>query len=381
MTQAAVAANYFEGGRNLTRGASEDDHDLATIINNLVADIVAAPTAVALAADLASITGGAEGASLIGTDAKPNLGGATTVEGCLNALNTADSATAAELASVTGGSEGALLVGTDAKANLGASTTVEACLTNIDTKNPPARSSGVIPPAAVPAIGDGYVDTATGVEYGAVAAAVSGWRPRQDEDLGAVAAIVVKQSGVPVAGQQLIIGADTYTADGAGDFGFAVAAAEATMDNLIHCISNHSTENVTAAKLSTTSFAILSTGTPHGTPVAASPALAVAENLANYEISAANMNAAGGRAAGIRKSALRQVVVTAADVTAGALAMTFPFAVVGWRITARSTTGVFKGITETSSVPATALQTVLISIGTGATPIVNTDVVTVEAWS
>lgn len=381
MTQAVVPANYFEGGRHLTRGSSEDDLDLATIVNNFVADIVAAPTAAALALALADTTPASEGASLIGTDAKANLGASTTVEDCLTSLNTKNSPSAAQLASIVGGSEGASLIGTDAKASLGASTTVEACLTNIDTKNPPARSSGVIPPVGVPAAGDGYVDTATKVEYGAVGVLATDWRPRQDEDLGAVPAIVAAFTGQPVAGQTLQIGVDTYEADGVGaNINFAIGVSqEATYDNLIAAANANATGNYRLAKLSAAAFAILGADAPHGTPVAGSPNVALVDGLANLTLNQANLNVAGGRAAGISKYSVRQYTLGAGE--SGFIAMSFPFNVARYRVTARAATGAGKYITETTTIPAGALQTVAVSVGTGATPLINTDVLIVEAWS
>jgi len=84
-----------------------------------------------------------------------------------------------QLATIGAGTEGAALVGTDAKANLGASTTVEACLTNLDGKNPPKRSSGAGNPNAgagtVGAMGDIFVDSTNAVAYMNINGAVTGW--------------------------------------------------------------------------------------------------------------------------------------------------------------------------------------------------------------
>jgi len=99
-------------------------------------------------AQLASAVAASEGALLVGTDAKANLGGAATVEAALTYLDTADSATAAELASVVPAAEGALLVGTDPKVNLGAAADVEAALTFIDGQDPVKFSSGAGDPNA-----------------------------------------------------------------------------------------------------------------------------------------------------------------------------------------------------------------------------------------
>lgn len=84
-----------------------------------------------------------------------------------------------QLARTTGGSEGASLVGTDAKAALGASTTVEACLTNLDGKDPPKRSSGADNPNAgagtAGAVGDIFVDSTHAVAYMNMDGTATGW--------------------------------------------------------------------------------------------------------------------------------------------------------------------------------------------------------------
>jgi len=87
--------------------------------------------------------------------------------------------TETELGSVAGGSEGASLIGTDSKTNLGASTDVEAALTNLDGKNPPKRSSAAGNPNAgagtAGAIGDIYVDTTNSIPYMNIDGTNSGW--------------------------------------------------------------------------------------------------------------------------------------------------------------------------------------------------------------
>lgn len=383
MTQAVVAANYFEGGRHLTRGSSEDEHDLATIINNLVADIVAAPTAAALALALADTTPASEGASLIGTDAKANLGASTTVEGCLTNLNTKNSPSAAQLASIVGGSEGASLIGTDAKASLGASTTVEACLTNIDTKNPPARTSGAGAPGAVGVVGDIYIDTTNDRTYVNVDGTATGWRPTDDEDLGAVACLLIEQAGVPVAGQLLTIGADVYEADGAGaNINFVIGAAEVTMDNLLAAAVAHGTEDLFWDKLDATHLRLRSADAPQGNVIPADPNLAVSENLANYTLSTGtpgNLNTEGGRAKGVSRRSYSNIAITAAHVAQGEVRLCFPFTVtrIG-AIRVLTAAGAQKFVTETFVV---ANGDVLVSVGTGATPFIATDVLSVEAWS
>ncbi len=85
--------------------------------------------------------------------------------------------TETELGSTTGGSEGASLIGTDSKTNLGASTTVEGCLEDLNTKNPSKRSSGDGNPNGVVsgAVGDLYVDTTNDIPYVNVTGANTGW--------------------------------------------------------------------------------------------------------------------------------------------------------------------------------------------------------------
>jgi len=77
------------------------------------------------------------------------------------------------------GTEGALLVGTDSKGNLGSSTTVEACLENLNTKNPPKRASNAGNPNAgagiAGAVGDIIVDTDNDVPYMNIDGTATGW--------------------------------------------------------------------------------------------------------------------------------------------------------------------------------------------------------------
>ena len=75
--------------------------------------------------------------------------------------------TETEIGSTTAASEGAKLVGTDTKPNLNSATTVEVALTHLDGQNPAKRSSAAGNPNGVVTgvAGDVYVDTTAGVCY------------------------------------------------------------------------------------------------------------------------------------------------------------------------------------------------------------------------
>lgn len=87
--------------------------------------------------------------------------------------------TQSELSSTTGGTEGASLIGTDSKTNLGASTEVEAALTFLDGQNPPKFSSGAGNPNAgggtAGAVGDRFIDTTNDIPYVNVTGTNTGW--------------------------------------------------------------------------------------------------------------------------------------------------------------------------------------------------------------
>lgn len=87
--------------------------------------------------------------------------------------------TQSELSSTTPASEGAALVGTDSKTNLGAATTVEAALTFLEGQDPPKFSSGAGNPNAgggtAGAVGDQYIDTTNDIPYVNVTGTNTGW--------------------------------------------------------------------------------------------------------------------------------------------------------------------------------------------------------------
>jgi hypothetical protein len=249
------------------------------------------------------------------------------------------------LSSTTGGSEGALLVGTDSKTNLGASTTVEACLTNIDGKNPPKRSSGAVTPlgAVAGAVGDLYVDTVTDIAYVNIDGTNTGWvvtgSAALTYDYGVVPVVTLVQAGQPVAAETLVIGGDTYTARAPGALGpfeFEISAvnAETTMDNLLAKIVANGTALIVADKISATELRLRAAATANGVPLASNPNIAVTENLTNYLSNAAahgaagNFNTMGGRAAGLRRHVSAQLTVTTAMIAVGAVRIAFPAAVV-----------------------------------------------------
>jgi hypothetical protein len=84
-----------------------------------------------------------------------------------------------ELNSTTPASEGASLVGTDSKTNLGAATTVEAALTFLNDQDPQKFSSGAGNPnsggGTAGAIGDRFFDTSGTFMYTNITGTTTGW--------------------------------------------------------------------------------------------------------------------------------------------------------------------------------------------------------------
>lgn len=244
---------------------------------------------------------------------------------------------AADLGSTTGGSEGALLIGTDAKsARLQGATNVEQALDVIDL----------------------------------------------GPDDGSVATVIIIQSGQPIATETITIGADTYEADGAGANGFAIGGdAQTTMDNLLAVIQTNGTENIVADKMNPTELRLRSADAPNGTPIAADPSIVITYTLTNYQLdisSGVNMNTQAGRAAGASRQSHAELTISPDHVIAAWTRLSFPFTVAGFILAARDATGVPKALTETQTIDH---GDILVSVGTGGTPLIATDVVTAFAWS
>jgi len=269
-TMAAMVTAYLE--------AHDGDADRPSMMPWLMSYSIAANTGV-----LADITAGSEGALLVGTDAKGNLGASTTVEAALEFINTQDCASAAELASVTPASEGALLVGTDAKTTLGAAATVEAALEYLD---------------------DGQYDA------------------------GEVAVAQIIQAGQPVAAETLTIGADVYEADGVGaNINFVIGGTPAeTMANLLTEIVANGTENLFADAIGATVIRLRSADAPQGNVVAANPNIAVTEAMTNYifDCGNVNLNTLGGRVAGQSRIVVGSLPLNAGHIAAGEARISFP---------------------------------------------------------
>ncbi len=87
--------------------------------------------------------------------------------------------TESELGDTTDTTEGASLIGTDAKTNLGGGTTVESALEFLDGQDPPKLSTNAGNPNAgagiVGAIGDKIVDTTNSIPYLNVDGTNTGW--------------------------------------------------------------------------------------------------------------------------------------------------------------------------------------------------------------
>lgn len=297
--------------------------------------------------------------------------------------------TQAQLNSTTGGSEGASLIGTDNKANLGNSTTTEACLTNLDTKNPPARSSGVASPIGVVAgaVGDLYVDTVTDVAYVNTDGTVNGWVVTGSASLvydpGVIPTVSIVHTGQPAIGNTLVIGADTYEFDGVGaNINVAIGgSAEISYDTLIAESIAHGTANVVFDKISATQVRIRAADAPNGTPLASDPNLAITENLANALVSTAghgvlgNFNTLAGRAAGIKRSDTATLTITTAMIAVGVARISFPWAVTDYIITYLTAAGVVR--LPGADTAAIDSGDVLLTLHGAGGDLANTDIVRV----
>lgn len=289
--------------------------------------------------------------------------------------------TRSELNSTTGGSEGALLIGTDAKANLGAATTVEAALTDLNTKNPPARSSGAGSPYGIVAgaIGDLYVDTTNDVEYVNTDGTVNGWVVSGMFDPGSVAVIQIIQSGQPGAGNLLTIGADVYEADGAGaNINFVIGgSAAATMANLLAEAVAHGTEHLFWDSPDATHLRLRSADAPQGNIIADDPNILVTCALANYDVDAGNvnMNTLAGRVQSVGQTSTAELALTADMVAAGEIRLSFPKAVQDYVVVYYNAAGVLK-LPGTDTV-AINNGDLLFTLNGGVGDLVATDVISV----
>jgi hypothetical protein len=246
--------------------------------------------------------------------------------------------------------------------------------------------TGVVDPNGVVTglFGQTYYNTAT-LRYYTCTSNPTGtaWVISSLADLGAVAVLEIEQSGVPVAGQLLTIGADVYEADGAGaNINFVIAAAEPTMDNLLAAAVANGTENLFWDKIDATHLRLRSADGPQGNVVPGDPALAVSENLANYLLSTGtpgNLNTEGGRAAGVSLHSVSTILVTAAHAAIGQIRLALPFTAARFIVQVRTAAGLL--LNPAADAFTIAGGNIFITLAGGAGNIAAGDTVTVEAWS
>ncbi len=201
---------------------------------------------------------------------------------------------------------------------------------------------------------------------------------------GSVAVADLIQSGQPTATNLLLIGVDTYEADGAGgNINFVIAgSAELTLDNLITEINTNGTELVRADKIGTTVLRLQSAATAGGTAANADPSIVLdASGMANYDFETGdvNMNTLSGRALSLQGSARATLTASAALVGgADAVFFQFTFTPVDFSIQVRDSAGVLK---QNVSDQFTIVTNAILWTSAGATHVVNTDTVSIHAWA
>jgi hypothetical protein len=198
---------------------------------------------------------------------------------------------------------------------------------------------------------------------------------------GSAAVAQIIFAGQPLTTETIDIGGDTYTVDGAGAFGFALAgSAELTMDNLLAAIQADGTENLVADKLSATTLRLRSAAAPNGAVAAADPDIALdASGITNvsFDVGDVNMNTLAGHAAGETSIDVASIAITADMITATEVRVAFPFTVARFSVQVLTAAGAFKaGVTDTFAI---ANGDVLITLAGGGGDLAATDVVTVTA--
>jgi hypothetical protein len=207
------------------------------------------------------------------------------------------------------------------------------------------------------------------------------WGVVTKDDPGSVACFQIIQAGVPIAGETLTIGADVMEADGAGaNINFVIAAAEATMDNLLAAWIANGVELFFGDKIDATHLRFRSAATHQGAIVAADPACVLAEAMTNYifDCGAVNVNTLGGRAAGVRTPCYAEIAINAGHVTSGQCRVSFPGAVLAVSATLWTAAGV------PHAIPADAITIahgdVLITVAGGGAPnLIAGDIVRITA--
>lgn len=260
---------------------------------------------------------------------------------------------------------------------------------DVGTNTVVGRTSGSVDDLAMAsaATGDAVVVRDSNARAKFAEAAASGdalvFEQAQQQLAGAVAVAELVQSGQPVAGETVTIGADVYEFDGAGsNINVAIgASAEATLDNLVTAVNGSGTENVRADKSGTTTLVLRSAASPGGTVAVGNPSIALSEAATNYAWNPGNvnLNTLAGEAQALKKHAIAVLPVTAALAALSTFRVcAFDFTPTRFLVGVMDSTGAPKVVHDTFAVDATTASIVWTSAGT--IHLVAGDMVLVEAW-
>lgn len=201
---------------------------------------------------------------------------------------------------------------------------------------------------------------------------------------GVAASVYLIQGGQPIANDTLVVGADTYEADGAGaNINFVIAGgAEATMDNLLAAAVASGTENLDWEKVNATTLVIRSADAPQGTVTAADPSIALnASAITNYAFNSGdvNMNTLAGKAVAQQTMVSTTLTITAAMISAGFALISLPFTPTNF-IAQVFAAGVYR-LTQNDTFAITGDDIIVTLNGGGAPDIQANDVLHIVAFA
>ncbi len=187
-----------------------------------------------------------------------------------------------------------------------------------------------------------------------------------------------------MANDTLVVGADTYEADGVGaNINFAIAGtAEGTMDNLLAAAVASGTEFLYWDKLDATTLRLRSADAKQGNIIGADSSIGLdASSLTNYSFDSGNvnMNSLAGQSGKQLLFANAELPITTAMITAGSVRIAFPFTPTRFTLFAITAAGIVK-------VPgldtfAIAGDDIVVTLNGAGGDLANTDVLRVTAYA
>ena len=198
---------------------------------------------------------------------------------------------------------------------------------------------------------------------------------------GSAAVVQLIQSDQPVANDTLVVGADTYEADGTGvNINFAIGgSAEATMDNLLAAAVASGTEDLYWDKLSATTLRLRNADAPQGNVLAGDQSIALnASSLTNYDfdVGDVNMNTLAGQDQAKTASAMASITVTTAMISGASIRVAFPFTPTRFMVFLTDSTGLPQAFTaDTCTIDDDDI------LVTTATDFTDGDILTVLAYA